>query len=120
MIFDREKAHEALRGWIGPHDFAHDGPLLDRLEKCVTLDPAQTINRDALEIILRDLIKPHHPYFHTNADIDEGIDLILALLRPDPRIAAIEALNPNAMDFGVQVWDILGNPPFHAILRGES
>lgn len=116
--FDREKARDAVIRFTGnaPTHF-----LLDALAACVTDEP-QTIDRDAL---IRELAnqfqdaddpEPLFSPIERTAVAEYQADRVLALLRPDPRIARLEALAAE--------WDEAGLAGFpdevRAILRGES
>ncbi|MET0590545.1 MAG: hypothetical protein ABWZ77_05155 [Naasia sp.] len=115
--FDREKAREVL---LWPGDPSLEATL-DALAGCVTDEP-QTIDRD--EAIAAAERAVHRPLL---GDLDDDCDLrvavvatdaVLALLRPDPRIAKLKAR--------VAKWDERYETHYElindvcAILRGEA
>lgn len=71
MIFDREKARQVLR-YARNLPLADDEPLLDRLAGCVTSDPAQAIDRDAL---VRDAMGAF--YEHDGDEDREGAEMLV-------------------------------------------
>lgn len=88
MIWDREKAREVL-GRYDTESAMTTSQALDALAGCVTDDPP-TIDRDALERQLWTLVERVADAQWYNATVTRATDSILALLRPDPRIAAAE------------------------------